>query len=84
MRASMHRIPISSSSLASLFYDPERQALEVEFRSGQIYRYLQVSAEIYSELLAAPSHGAYFNVSIRNQFAFHQITSASLARSTPI
>jgi lysyl-tRNA synthetase class 2 len=48
--------------------------LEVEFRSGEIYRYGGVPPHSYSDLLAAPSKGGYFNSSIRNRFPFKELS----------
>ena len=44
----------------------------MEFRSGQIYRYLDVPFQACSELLAASSKGAYFNLYIRARYLFRQ------------
>lgn len=67
------RIPLQSSTLASVLYRPTHRQLELEFRSGEIYRYLDVPPHAYNELLAAPSKGFYFNSKIRKQFTFHQL-----------
>ncbi len=42
--------------------------LEIEFRSGAIYRYLDVPEDIFRSLLAAASKGNYFGKSIRDKF----------------
>ena len=68
------RIPLESSTPASVLYLPKHRQLELEFRSGEIYRYLDVPPQVYSELLAAPSKGIYFNSNIRKQFPFHQLS----------
>ena len=77
----MRRIPLASSTLASIRYFPQGRELEVEFGSGKIYRYLNVPPEVYTELLAAPSKGAYYNFNIRNRFPFHQLSLLSSAQS---
>lgn len=38
----MHRVPLQSSLLAWVDYDPGRRLLEVEFRTGDQYRYFDV------------------------------------------
>jgi hypothetical protein len=50
--------------------------LELEFKSGAIYRYLGVPAATYRGLLGAESKGAYFNGHIRNRFSGTRIRSA--------
>lgn len=57
----MKRTAVRSSSLRSLGYDADAQALEVEFSSGAIYRYEQVPAEAVQALLGAESLGKHFN-----------------------
>ena len=77
----MLRIPLDSSTLATVFYAAGIRELEVEFRSGQIYRYSDVPPQAYSELLAAPSKGGYYNFHIRNRYLFRQVTGSAAARS---
>lgn len=58
----MRRIPVDSSSIAAIGYDPEGRVLEVEFRqSGQVYRYFSVPAAEYEAFLNAGSKGVYLN-----------------------
>ncbi len=57
----MKRVPVDSRSLRALGYDPDAQALEVEFHNGSQYRYEQVPAEVVKALLEADSLGRYFN-----------------------
>jgi hypothetical protein len=64
----MRRKPIQSSAIASLGYDTKREMLEVEFRSGNVYRYLDVPEEVYQDLLQAKSKGRYFGENIRGRF----------------
>lgn len=70
----MLRTPVTSTSLASVGYDPAASVLEVEFRSGAIYRYLAVPARIHRELMSAESKGRYFSQQIRGRYRFQRIT----------
>jgi ATP-dependent DNA helicase RecG len=54
----MKRIPVESSSLASVGYDREISTLEVEFRNGGCYQYFPVPQRVFEQLMAAPSKGA--------------------------
>ncbi|MGO9258090.1 MAG: KTSC domain-containing protein [Bryobacteraceae bacterium] len=47
--------------------------MDLEFRTGAIYRYLGVPAQVYKELLRAESKGRYFNQHIRNRFGYAKI-----------
>jgi hypothetical protein len=63
-----------SSSLAALSYNADQQVLEIEFRSGETYRYFDVPATDYEALLAAESKGRHFNAHIRNRFCNQHIS----------
>ena len=77
----MRRIPLESSTLASVLYLPKSRELEVEFRSGQIYRYQDVPPQCYRELMAAKSKGAYYNFNIRKRFSFQQLSQSPSAQT---
>jgi hypothetical protein len=66
---------VESSVLASVLYQPKPRLLEVEFRSGQFWKYFDVPLQSYTQLLAAHSKGEYFNLHIRNRFLSQQIRS---------
>lgn len=61
----MNREPLDSSSLASAGYDAARHVLEVEFRNGGVYQYLDVAGREYREFLTASSKGRYLNFRIK-------------------
>jgi hypothetical protein len=47
-------------------YDDEQRVLEIEFTNGAVYQYSDVPPEVYSGLMAAESHGRYFNQHVRS------------------
>lgn len=57
----MDREPVSSSLLRSVGYDPDQQLLEIELQDEKIYQYTEVPEQTYRGLMAADSHGRYFN-----------------------
>jgi hypothetical protein len=61
----MNRTPVSSSNLASVGYDSSTQVLEVAFLHGGIYQYSGVPSSVYSGLMAASSHGSYFDQHVK-------------------
>jgi hypothetical protein len=69
----MLRHEVHSSELRSVGYDEAISLLEVEFRSGEVYQYFDVPAELVLELLEADSLGRYFNASIRPKFKFKKV-----------
>lgn len=67
------RVRVDSSVLTALTYDAAARTLDVEFRSGVIYRYLAVPQATYDELMRASSKGRYFNQRIRDRFRTEQL-----------
>jgi hypothetical protein len=62
----MERLPVESSNLASVGYDPESTVLEIEFKSGGIYKYSRVPQSVHDGLMNASSKGKYFYQYIEN------------------
>lgn len=69
----MERKPVSSSNLASVGYDEERDLLEIEFDGGRVYQYFNVPRKEYNALMNAPSHGSYFHANIKDNYRYEQI-----------
>lgn len=66
----MVRQAVSSSNLASVGYDPDSETLEVEFlKTGKVYEYYNVPQFMYDRLMAASSHGVFFNAEIKNSYS---------------
>ena len=55
----MERIPVSSSNLCSVGYDPGSQTLEIEFNHGGVYQYAGVPEGEYEGLMSACSLNAH-------------------------
>jgi hypothetical protein len=64
----IHREPVGSSALVTVGYSRSLHALEIEFRDGRVYRYLEVPLRQYRELLSADSKARYYNHYIRGKF----------------
>jgi hypothetical protein len=62
------RNPVQSTALASVGYSKRLRALEIEFRSGAIYRYLNVTPALYHHLMSAPSKARFYDENIRRKF----------------
>ena len=69
----MHRQPVESSAITSVGYEKETQILELEFHSGNIYRYSNVPEMVYQGLLIADSIGSYFSEDIRDEYPTERI-----------
>jgi hypothetical protein len=69
----MLRQAVKSSELQWVGYEESALLLEVEFHSGEVYRYFDVPARLVLELLRADSIGRFFNAHIRPKFAFEKV-----------
>ena len=69
----MPRIPIESSAVSSVGYDPRTKALDIEFAGGVVYRYAPVPDRVVRQLLRAPSKGRFVNARIRDAYPFRRI-----------
>ena len=58
---------VESSNLKGVEYDASKEQLWVEFHSGSVYRYENVSESLYKRLLKAPSKGKFFWANIRQK-----------------
>ena len=54
------RVPVESSNLVSVGYEPDRRRLVVEFKGGRVYEYANVPGRVYEGLMRAERHGTYF------------------------
>jgi lysyl-tRNA synthetase, class II len=71
----------SSRLLEAAAYDRSQALLQLSFRNGASYRYSDVPAEVYDQLLLAESKGKYFNLHIRNRYAYTKISASSESAS---
>ena len=62
------RVPVESSALAQVGYSKRLRALEIEFRNGAIYRYLEVEPELYEGLINAQSKARFYDHNIRRKY----------------
>jgi KTSC domain len=69
----MLRQVVDSSELRSVGYKMESAVLEAGFRSGEVYDYFDVPAQVVVELLEAESIGRYFNAHVRSQYRFKKV-----------
>lgn len=61
----MERTYVTSSNIASIGYDADQMILEVEFNYGSVYQYFDVPESVYEGLMAADSHGKYFDTYVK-------------------
>ena len=68
VRSRIPREPVKSHSIAAVGYSNRLQILEVEFKSGGIYRYVGVPASVYRRMLASDSKGRFYQLFIRGRY----------------
>lgn len=66
-------IPVSSSNLSAVGYDPATETLTIEFNDGGLYEYYNVPQRIYEGLMRDSSKGGYFHRFIRDSYNTHKI-----------
>ena len=64
----MERVPVSSTNLVSIGYDPESETLEVEFKKSGTYQYFNVPLFMHERLMMADSVGRFFNAEIKHAY----------------
>ncbi|HYL97575.1 MAG TPA: KTSC domain-containing protein [Blastocatellia bacterium] len=81
----MRRTPVESSVIASIGYDAEAEAVEIEFNHGPIYLYRTVPFTVHEEFINAPSKGIYFNTIFRQAgYSCEKIFDPSEKSSGPL
>ena len=69
----MNREPIASTNIAAIGYDEPAQTLEVEFKTGGIYQYYNVTQELYEQLTQAASKGQFLAYQIKNAYPYSRV-----------
>jgi hypothetical protein len=80
----MNSTAVESTTLAAVAYDESQEALQLEFRGGEIYRYCGVPAGVHKKLLNAASKGSYFNRVIRGRFPYRLLVNPEAGTSTAL
>jgi len=69
---------VISSSIHAVGYDPTAKTLQVQFKTGSIYEYLDVPMEVYETLMSisasGESIGKYFNQNIKNLYTYQKMS----------
>ena len=69
----MEQVPVDSSNIASIGYDPGSQTLQVEFQGGSVYQYFDVPESVFQEFLSASSKGRFFHANIKGSFRYARV-----------
>jgi hypothetical protein len=64
----MNMIPVRSSAIRAVGYDPATQRMRITFVEGHGYDFCRVPSYIFDGLLRAPSKGGYYNDLIKDRY----------------
>ena len=73
----MAKVHVQSSSVAEISYDPKTKILEVVFRKGDVYQYLDVPMNVYHDMICADSVGRFFNLQVKSNYKFTKVKDSS-------
>ena len=62
----MERTQVESSQIRSIGFDACRSKMDVEFKPGSIYRYSNVSQEVFDTFMKSESKGRFFGQIIKS------------------
>ena len=66
-------LPVESSSIDAVGYDPASKRLYVRFTSGNNYVYYEVAKRVFDDLLAADSKGRFLNAEIKGAYDYRRL-----------
>jgi len=70
----MKMLPVDSSNLSAVGYDPKTNIMHIRFQSGRLYAYYDVPENIYHDLMNADSLGSFFNSFIKDFFRYTKLS----------
>jgi XTP/dITP diphosphohydrolase len=69
----MQRLPVESSDIVSIGYDPKARVLDIEFKEDRIYQYFDVEPDIYERFTRTDSYGEYFYAHINKHYRYKRV-----------
>jgi len=64
----MNMIPVRSSAISAIGYDPAACQMRVKFVQGNTYSFCRVPQHVFDAFLAAGSKGHYYDAHIRDRY----------------
>jgi len=78
----VQRQRVASRALASVGYDGETAELELEFRSGRVYRYHEVPRSVVDWLLRSPNKGGFVTRMISGRYREQSLPDATASEAS--
>jgi hypothetical protein len=63
----MELVPIQSTNLRAIGYEPDTMLMQIQFSNGSLYSYQNVEPETYQALVTSPDPGKFFAEIIKPQ-----------------
>lgn len=65
-----NRIDVTSSNIKTIGYNIKTKDLDVEFTTGDIYRYSGVPKSVYRSFLGSSSKGKFLHKNIKGKYSY--------------
>ena len=69
----MDRVPVKSSNVTSVGYEPRTKTMAVEFKDGSVYHYHDVEPDTHQGLISAKSIGKYVHANVKGKYKHSKI-----------
>jgi hypothetical protein len=80
----MDRKPVASAALAAVGYDPTTGDLEIEFRTGRIYRYSDVPSAMHEWLLRTRNKGVFVSHHLSGRYGEQAVSDSRTPPEVPL
>lgn len=72
-----------SRAISGIAYDAEQRTLDVEFSSSKVYRYFDVSPEVYAWLSRVKSKGRFINRLVKDKYRYERVDAPNTGADEP-
>lgn len=67
-------LPVKSSQVESIGYDPMTRTLAINYKSGSLYHYHEVPTVVFTDMQKAESVGKFIHANIKLKYKFTNTT----------
>ena len=78
----MKMVPVKSSNIAEIGFDPESRTLGVKFKNGGLYHYRDFDAEKHATMMdptKTPSIGSFIHANVKGKHPHSKIADSDTA-----
>ena len=70
---SVKMLPVKSSNVEAVGYDPAARVMHVQFRGGAVYHHADVSAADHARFMASGSKGKHYHAQVKGKYAVRKL-----------